>query len=70
MLYSCSWPDYERSESIPVNYSLVAEHCNTWRVFWDVQNGQYAKTQAHRYDLFTYYILFVFHAIGRLREPL
>ena len=50
MLFSCSWPDYERSESIPVNFSLVAEYCNTWRAFWDVQAGQYAHTQAARYD--------------------
>jgi hypothetical protein len=50
MIFSCSWPDYERSSSIPVNFSLVAEHCNSWRIFWDVQAGQYAHTQAQRYD--------------------
>eukprot|EP01051_Picozoa_sp_SAG22_P011844 SAG22_NODE_1177_length_5246_cov_48.458908_3_plen_188_part_00 len=50
MLYSCSWPDYERSESIAVDWGLVAEHCNTWRAFWDVQAGQYAHTQAEHYD--------------------
>eukprot|EP01043_Picozoa_sp_COSAG02_P014762 COSAG02_NODE_614_length_19515_cov_6.651937_17_plen_80_part_00 len=37
MIYSCSWPDYERSSSIAVNFSLVAEHCNSWRIFWDVR---------------------------------
>ena len=44
-----SSPD-ERSLSIPINFTLVAEHCNTWRAFWDVQAGQYASTQPHRYD--------------------
>jgi len=24
---------------LQVNFSLVAEHCNTWRIFWDVQAG-------------------------------
>ena len=50
MVYSCSWPDYERSLSVPVNFSLVAEVCNSWRIFWDVQAGQYAHTQAQKYD--------------------
>ena len=50
MVYSCSWPDYERSLSIPVDFGLVAEHCNSWRAFWDVQAGQYASDQSHRYD--------------------
>ena len=34
MVYSCSWPDYERSLSVPVDFELVAKHCNTWRIFW------------------------------------
>ena len=50
MVYSCSWPDYERSLSVPVDFALVAEHCNSWRIFWDVQAGQYARTQTQRYD--------------------
>eukprot|EP00051_Salpingoeca_urceolata_P007759 m.100284 g.100284 ORF g.100284 m.100284 type:complete len:477 (+) comp15387_c0_seq2:134-1564(+) len=50
IIYSCSWPDYERSSSVSVNFSHVANVCNSWRIFWDVQAGQYAKTQDHRFD--------------------
>ena len=39
ILYSCSWPDYIRAAQLPVNYSLVAEHCNIWRMYDDVQDS-------------------------------
>eukprot|EP00040_Diaphanoeca_grandis_P005484 m.33018 g.33018 ORF g.33018 m.33018 type:complete len:559 (-) comp16742_c0_seq1:85-1761(-) len=58
MIYSCSWPDYERSSSEAVNFSLVAETCNSWRIFWDVQAGQYAKTQQQRFDCVSGYLEF------------
>ncbi len=41
MIYSCSWPDYERSSSVAVNFSLVAEYCNSWRIFWDVREYEF-----------------------------
>jgi hypothetical protein len=50
MIYSCSWPDYERSASLSVNFTLLAQTCNSWRIFWDVQAGQYAPTQIQRFD--------------------
>lgn len=50
MIYSCSWPDYERYSSVPVDFELVASTCNSWRIFWDVQAGQYAHTQAEKFD--------------------
>ena len=58
MIYSCSWPDYERSLSLPVNFSLVAETCNSWRIFWDVQAGQYAHNQRQRFDCVSGYLEF------------
>merc|ERR1711862_422896 len=32
MVYSCSWPFY-----VPTKVSLVAQHCNMWRVYIDIQ---------------------------------
>jgi len=39
MLYSCSWPDYIRSAGIKVNYSKIAQHCNIWRMYNDIQDS-------------------------------
>eukprot|EP00656_Telonema_subtile_P036006 TRINITY_DN3997_c0_g1_i1.p1 TRINITY_DN3997_c0_g1~~TRINITY_DN3997_c0_g1_i1.p1 ORF type:complete len:399 (-),score=70.22 TRINITY_DN3997_c0_g1_i1:134-1330(-) len=58
MIYSCSWPDYERAASAPVNFSAVSASCNSWRIFWDVQAGQYASTQTHRFDCVSGYLEF------------
>ena len=38
MIYSCSWPDYIRFAGITVNYTDIAEHCNIWRMYNDVQD--------------------------------
>lgn len=58
MIYSCSWPDYERSSSYPINFTKVRDSCNSWRIFWDVQAGQYANTQAARFDCVAGYLEF------------
>ena len=39
MLYSCSWPDYLRGAGLDMNLSLVAEHCNIWRMYDDIQDS-------------------------------
>eukprot|EP00940_MAST-03C_sp_MAST-3C-sp2_P001094 g1094.t1 len=39
VLYSCSWPDYLRSAGINVNYSMIATHCNIWRMYDDIQDS-------------------------------
>eukprot|EP00117_Sycon_ciliatum_P014665 scpid25793/ scgid2744/ Alpha-N-acetylgalactosaminidase; Alpha-galactosidase B len=39
ILYSCSWPDYERVTGTPINYTLVAQYCNIWRNFNDIQDS-------------------------------
>eukprot|EP00117_Sycon_ciliatum_P038170 scpid76394/ scgid28418/ Alpha-N-acetylgalactosaminidase; Alpha-galactosidase B len=36
ILYSCSWPDYERARHMDVNYTFIAEHCNMWRNYHDI----------------------------------
>lgn len=58
MIYSCSWPDYERSTSLFVNFTKIRESCNSWRIFWDVQAGQYAHTQPQRFDCVAGYLEF------------
>ena len=37
IVYSCSWPDYQPSEDR--NYKLIAEHCNLWRNFDDIDDS-------------------------------
>ena len=39
VLYSCSWPDYLRTGGAAVNFSDVAEHCNLWRFYDDVEDA-------------------------------
>ncbi|XP_071847407.1 alpha-N-acetylgalactosaminidase-like isoform X3 [Apostichopus japonicus] len=39
ILFSCSWPDYERGKGIPIDYQSVASHCNIWRNFVDIQDS-------------------------------
>ncbi|XP_041456914.1 alpha-N-acetylgalactosaminidase-like isoform X1 [Lytechinus variegatus] len=39
ILFSCSWPDYERASGIEVDYKLVAENCNIWRNYDDIQDS-------------------------------
>ncbi|XP_038055498.1 alpha-N-acetylgalactosaminidase-like [Patiria miniata] len=39
ILFSCSWPDYERGAKIPINYTMVAEYCNIWRNYIDIQDS-------------------------------
>lgn len=37
--YSCSWPDYQRSEGTAPNYTLVADTCNLWRMYYDISDS-------------------------------
>ncbi|XP_005379452.1 PREDICTED: alpha-N-acetylgalactosaminidase [Chinchilla lanigera] len=37
--YSCSWPAYEGGLPPMVNYSLLAETCNLWRNYDDIQDS-------------------------------
>ena len=39
IVYSCSWPDYQRAEGQNVNYHLIAENCNLWRNFDDIDDS-------------------------------
>jgi len=35
--YACSWPAYYAYKNITPNYTDIAEHCNLWRTYDDIQ---------------------------------
>ena len=39
IVYSCSWPDYQRGRGIKVNYTNIARHCNLWRNYYDINDS-------------------------------
>lgn len=39
IVYSCSWPFYEIYSGMTPNYTAVAEHCNLWRNFNDIDDS-------------------------------
>ena len=39
IVYSCSWPDYQRSAGMKVNYTNIALNCNLWRNYGDIQDS-------------------------------
>lgn len=39
MVYSCSWPAYQVFAKIDPNYKSIAEHCNLWRNFDDIDDS-------------------------------
>lgn len=38
ILFSCSWPAYEAGQKTPVPYARIAEYCNIWRNFDDIDD--------------------------------
>ena len=51
IIFSCSWPDYERMAGIAPNYQRVAEYCNLWRNFDDIG--------VSRCTVITYYLSYI-----------
>lgn len=39
ILYSCEWPLYDRAFQKKPNYKQVADVCNTWRVYGDIDDA-------------------------------
>lgn len=39
ILFSCSWPDYQRSSGMKPNYTKIAENCNIWRNYDDITDS-------------------------------
>jgi hypothetical protein len=37
--YSCSWPAYEEFDNIKPNYSAIADSCNLWRNYDDINDS-------------------------------
>ena len=36
IVFSCSWPDYVRMAGMSPDYKRVAEYCNLWRNYDDI----------------------------------
>ncbi|XP_038055496.1 alpha-N-acetylgalactosaminidase-like isoform X2 [Patiria miniata] len=37
ILFNCKWPFVLPHYGMKINYTLIAEYCNTWRNFWDIR---------------------------------
>uniref|UniRef100_A0A146L3L6 Alpha-galactosidase n=2 Tax=Lygus hesperus TaxID=30085 RepID=A0A146L3L6_LYGHE len=44
IVYSCSYPAYEEGNSIPTDYAYLAEICNLWRNYGDIQDSWSSMT--------------------------
>lgn len=43
IIYSCSWPAYQFDKGTP-DYPSIAEHCNLWRNYDDIQDSWQSVT--------------------------
>ena len=39
MIFSCSWPAYQEGSGIKPNYPRIAQYCNIWRNYDDIQDS-------------------------------
>ncbi|XP_050536028.1 alpha-N-acetylgalactosaminidase-like [Daktulosphaira vitifoliae] len=39
IVYSCSWPAYQEEKGMSINYALMAQHCNLWRNYDDIDDS-------------------------------
>jgi hypothetical protein len=39
IVYSCSWPAYQVFEKVQPNYTRIAEYCNLWRNYDDIDDN-------------------------------
>lgn len=39
IVYSCSWPAYVVGEGSEPDYASIAQHCNMWRNFDDIEDS-------------------------------
>ncbi|CAD0203049.1 unnamed protein product [Chrysodeixis includens] len=39
ILYSCSWPAYQEDAARKPNYASIAQHCNMWRNWGDIEDS-------------------------------
>ncbi|XP_026763071.2 alpha-N-acetylgalactosaminidase [Galleria mellonella] len=45
ILYSCSWPAYQEDAKILPDYAAIAEHCNLWRNWDDIEDSWASMTK-------------------------
>ena len=39
IVYSCSWPAYQVANGMAPNYKSIAQYCNLWRNFDDIDDS-------------------------------
>ena len=39
MVFSCSWPAYQVFSNIQPNYTRIAQYCNLWRNYGDIDDN-------------------------------
>ena len=39
MVFSCSWPAYQVFSNIEPNYTRIAQYCNLWRNYGDIDDN-------------------------------
>ena len=63
IVFSCSWPDYERASGRKPDYKLVAENCNLWRNFNDISVSLMYLLQSMQYVHMYVITLVVFYML-------
>ncbi|XP_033631503.1 alpha-N-acetylgalactosaminidase-like isoform X2 [Asterias rubens] len=52
ILFNCKWPNELRHYGMKINYTLIAEYCNTWRAYMDIH-----ETWSSVLSIIDYFIL-------------
>ena len=69
MVYSCSWPAYQVDSKMEPNYKLIAQYCNLWRNYDDIDDtfdSVYSITEWYASQQET---LASVHAPGSFNDP-
>ena len=69
IVYSCSWPAYQNFAKIEPNYKLIAEHCNLWRNYDDIDDSWDSMYQISQWFASKQDELAVVHKPGSWNDP-
>uniref|UniRef100_A0A6P7F2V3 Alpha-galactosidase n=1 Tax=Diabrotica virgifera virgifera TaxID=50390 RepID=A0A6P7F2V3_DIAVI len=69
IVYSCSWPAYQEYKNMKSNYTAVAETCNLWRNWIDVNDSWQSVTSIIEWFANNQDRLAPFSAPGRWNDP-
>lgn len=73
MVYSCSWPYYQFTTNISIDYSALSKKCNLWRNYHDIQD-YFGPGEGSIVDIVNWYgenrgLLAKFHGPGMWNDP-